>query len=90
MALALPAQPLLSAFALRAAGVTRTDEKTISEILGAYNRANSMNVIALHTLLNLMSDGELALRSHAATDPTSKGEGARVENDGSVSSNAIP
>lgn len=79
MNLALPAQPLLSAFALRAAGVTRTDEKTISEILGAYNRANSMNVIALHTLMNLMSDGELALRPHAATHPTSKGEGARVE-----------
>ncbi len=79
MNLALPAQPLLSAFALRAVGVTRTDEKTISGILGAYNRANSMNVIALHTLLNLMRDCEHDLRSHVSAHPTSKGDRARVE-----------
>lgn len=79
MNLVLPAQPSLSSFALRATGITRADEKTISRILGVYNRANSMNVIALHTLLNLMSDRALDVRSHVSANPTSKEERTRGE-----------
>ena len=72
--LALPAHPLLSSFALRAAGVTRTDEKTISGILAVYNRANAMNVIALHTLLSLMGEGAPNFRSPVSDNPPSKRE----------------
>jgi hypothetical protein len=77
--LALPARPLLSSFALRAAGVTRTDEKTISRILAVYNHANSMNVIALHTLLSLMGEGAPDLGSPVSDNPPSKGDRAGVE-----------
>lgn len=52
-----PAQPLLSPFALRAVGVSAEDEKVIARILDAYNHANSMNLIALNTVLTLMGGG---------------------------------
>jgi hypothetical protein len=50
----LPPLPRLARSALRAVGVDAEGERSIGQILDAYNRSNPMNMIALSTLLTFL------------------------------------
>jgi hypothetical protein len=52
----IPRQPAFPAAALRAAGIEEVGERTIAQVLDAYNRANPVNIVAVRCL-SLHLDG---------------------------------